>query len=136
MFNNGILKALKNSIPKGGQHIPNSIEGDNLQWKNLQKNDKKKNTSEIINNNIPNFKPNITWLVWNPWYVLSRVMSRHQVYIVIKIIIKPIKNKLIVWLLNNFVVPVNIIITPNAPVRGQGLLLTKWKLWLYFIKFL
>jgi len=44
VFNKGIWNGLKGLIPKGGQFIPNSIFGDSLLWKNLQKNEiKKKN---------------------------------------------------------------------------------------------
>lgn len=86
VFNNGILNGSKIWMPVGGQFIPNSKVGANLEWKNLQKKEIKKNTSEVINKIIPHFNPRVTWLVWNPWNVLSREISRHQVYIVNKII--------------------------------------------------
>lgn len=50
----------------GGHIKPNSKEGDKLEWKNLQKKEMKKNTSDVINKIIPNFKPWVTCEVWNP----------------------------------------------------------------------
>lgn len=41
----------------GGQDIPRSKEGVRLEWKNPQKNEIKKNTSEVINKIIPHFIP-------------------------------------------------------------------------------
>ena len=78
----------------GGHVTPISNVGDNLEWKNLQKNEIKKNTSDVINKIIPHFNPKITWAVWKPWKVLSREISRHQVYIVNTIMKIPIIIKL------------------------------------------
>lgn len=50
----------KVKMPLGGQVIPISILGDSLLWKNAQKNEMKKNTSEIINRIIPNLSPLVT----------------------------------------------------------------------------
>lgn len=44
----------------GGQVIPNSTVGDKLLWKNAQKNETKKNTSETINKIIPHRNPIVT----------------------------------------------------------------------------
>ena len=66
VFNNGIENGFKVIIPKGGQFIPISIEGERLEWKNAQKKEKKNNISETINNIKPNFKPVKTNLVWAP----------------------------------------------------------------------
>jgi hypothetical protein len=44
----------------GGQIIPNSIAGERLLWKKAQKNEMKKNTSEIINKIIPHRSPIVT----------------------------------------------------------------------------
>lgn len=127
MFSRGILNGLKIIIPVGGQIRPNSSVGESLEWKNPQKKDKKKNTSEVINRIIPHFIPIRTFLVWNPWKVLSRDTSRHHWYIVNNTIIRPIINKLLILEWNNLTDPVNMIITLRAPVKGHGLLLTKWK---------
>jgi hypothetical protein len=45
------------SIPTGGHIDPISIVGPKEEWKNAQKNEKKKQTSDTINNNIPYLKP-------------------------------------------------------------------------------
>lgn len=57
---------LKVLIPFGGQIIPNSIVGAKLLWKNAQKKEMKKNTSEIMNRIIPNFNPSVTLIVCLP----------------------------------------------------------------------
>lgn len=121
VFNKGIWNGLNTKIPQGGHFNPSSINGDNLELKKAQKNEIKKKTSEVINNNIPHFKPIITLLEWNPWNVLSRVISRHHWNIIISVI--TIAKKLIelffVW--NIFTVLINKIIVLNDPNKGQGL---------------
>jgi len=57
VFNNGTSNALIGTIPTGGQTPPTSIVGPNDEWKNAQKNEKKKQTSDKMNNNIPCFSP-------------------------------------------------------------------------------
>jgi hypothetical protein len=47
-------------IPFGGQIIPISTAGAILLLKNLQKNDRKKNTSEVIKRIIPQRNPIVT----------------------------------------------------------------------------
>lgn len=105
----------------GGHDSPNWIVGANLEWKYLQKNEIKKNTSEVIKRIIPHFKPDITFLVCNPWKVLSRITSRHQVSIVSNTTIRPMIVNEGLILQNNDVIPINIVITPKDPVKGQGL---------------
>jgi len=41
----------------GGQTAPISTVGPKEEWKKAQKNEKKKQTSDKINNNIPHLKP-------------------------------------------------------------------------------
>jgi len=60
VFNNGILIGLKELIDIGGQCCPSSMLGEILLWKNLQKNEIKKKTSDVINKIIPVFSPFIT----------------------------------------------------------------------------
>jgi len=84
-------------IPTGGQFIPNSIAGDKLLWKNPQKKEIKKNTSETINKIIPHFRPLTTFRECNPWKVPSREISRHHWYIVNNVIINPKINKFILY---------------------------------------
>jgi hypothetical protein len=57
---------------------PSSIVGDRLEWKNAQKNDTKNRTSDTINKIIPHRNPVVTTFVCSPWYVPSRVTSRHH----------------------------------------------------------
>ena len=78
VFKRGICNGLNGEIPLGGQFIPNSVVGDNLLWKNLQKNEIKKNTSDVINKIIPHRRPIVTVIVWCPCIVPSRAMSRHH----------------------------------------------------------
>lgn len=45
---------------------PSSMVGDSLLWKNAQKKEMKKNTSEMINRIIPHRNPLVTFLVCRP----------------------------------------------------------------------
>jgi hypothetical protein len=56
----GICTGLKGKIPLGGQIIPSSIVGERLLWKKPQKNEMKKNTSDVINRIIPHRSPIVT----------------------------------------------------------------------------
>jgi len=47
VFNKGILIGLNELIATGGQCCPNSMFGEILLWKNPQKNEIKKNTSDV-----------------------------------------------------------------------------------------
>lgn len=67
VFNNGIEKGSKGSIPLGGQTAPISIVGTKLLWKKAQKKEKNKQTSDTINKSIPYFSPCLTISVWWPW---------------------------------------------------------------------
>lgn len=78
VFRRGIWVGLNGSIPLGGQSIPISMAGLRLLWKNPQKKDKKKNTSEVINRIIPHRRPVVTTKVWCPWNVPSRMMFCHH----------------------------------------------------------
>lgn len=85
VFRKGIPIGLNVLIPFMGHSSPTWISGDNLEWKNAQKNDKKKNTSETINKIIPISKPFITSIVWSPFIVASRITSRHHWNLINKI---------------------------------------------------
>lgn len=121
VFNNGIVKGSKALIPIGGHFIPNSIIWVSLIWKNLQKNEIKKNTSEIINKIIPIFIFKNTFLECKPWKVLSRVISRHHWNIINNVIIiaKKLIEEFFVW--NNLIVLINNIIVLSDPNKGHGL---------------
>jgi hypothetical protein len=60
VFSRGICKGLKGKFPVGGQVNPSSVVGVSLLWKNAQKNEMKKNTSEIMNRIIPHRSPLVT----------------------------------------------------------------------------
>jgi len=90
VFNSGILIGLKELIAIGGQCCPNSMFGEILLWKNPQKNDTKKNTSDVINKTIPVFNPFITIKECTPCKEASRCTSRHQEYAII------IKNSVVI----------------------------------------
>jgi hypothetical protein len=87
VFNNGTLNGFNGVMPVGGQAHPSSGVGDKLLWKNAQKNAKKNNTSEVINRIIPHRSPLVTYVVWCPRYVASRMTSRHH-WIIEAIIMK------------------------------------------------
>lgn len=126
MFNKGIWKGLNPWIPVGGQIAPTSIFGDNLLWKNAQKNETKRKTSEIINKIIPHRKPTPTLKEWNPWSVPSRLISRHHWVATIVALTIPVKNNkgLKVW--NHCTIPTVKVNAAIALAMGQGLILTKW----------
>lgn len=125
----GILYGLNDIIELGGQFLPISILGERDMWKNIQKKEKKKKISEVINKIIPiriNFE---TFKVWHPWKVLSRVISRHH-WKEFKINnINPKINNLFEDSWNNWIVPVSIIINLNEHIKGHGLRVTKWNGW-------
>lgn len=131
VFNNGILIGLKDLIPKGGHCIPTSTAGDNLLWKNAQKNDEKNSTSDMINSIIPHFILLITFLVCSPWNVDSRITSRHHWIIVNTITVAPrfINNIWLLW--SHVIVPEAVVIIPIDAVRGQGLFSTRWNGWFF-----
>ena len=84
-------------IPAGGHWVPISTEGANLAWKNAQKKDRKKKTSDTINKIIPHRKLVITLLLCKPCKVPSRAISRHHWYDETKMINKP-KIKILIEL--------------------------------------
>ena len=126
VFKRGIWNGLKGWIPKGGQYIPISILGDNLLWKKAQKKEKKNNTSDKMKKIIPQRSPVTTTEVWRPWYVPSRVTSRHH-WIIVNKIASPLRSKrFILYWWNHLINPVVSIIALIEPVKGQGLISTKW----------
>lgn len=92
VFNNGINRGLKNLIFLGGQFNPSSIDGAKELCKKFQKNEIKRNISEIINRIILNLIKFIIKKLWFPWKVLSRIISRHHNIEILIIIIKFIKE--------------------------------------------
>ena len=103
--------------------------GDRLLWKNAQKNETKNRISETINRIIPHRSPFVTIFVCSPWYVPSRVTSRHHWIMVIRVIIVPIPSRLLSYWWNHLINPIRVTIAPMAPVSGHGLLFTMWNGW-------
>jgi hypothetical protein len=117
----------------GGQRDPNSTLGESLLWKKVQKKEMKKKTSEIMNKIIPQRIFKLTFKVWIPWKVLSRITSRHHWIMERIMIVNPMRMNQFNWNSLNHLVILNIkIIVPRALVRGQGLKFTKWKGWLWW----
>jgi hypothetical protein len=63
VFSRGTCKGLNGWIPVGSQVDPSSIVGDNLVWKNTQKNDTKNKISDTINRIISHRRPFVTIFV-------------------------------------------------------------------------
>lgn len=63
VFRRGIWVGLNGMIPLGGHNVPISTAGLSLLWKNPQKNEMKKNTSDVINRIIPQRRPVVTSMV-------------------------------------------------------------------------
>lgn len=134
VFNRGISKGLNGLIPKGGQSWPISNEGAKEEWKYAQKNDKKKKISEIMKRIMPKRILMYTKNVWKPWNVDSRITSRHH-WILINIVHKKLKvtHEKSSHSLNQFTVEIKRFISSKEINKGQGLWVTKWKGWLYFV---
>jgi hypothetical protein len=125
VFRRGTLKALIGVIAVGGHVHPSSGVGARALWKNAQKNEKKKQTSERIKRIIPNRRQDKSSLVWSPLNVLSRIMSRHH-WIIVRIVqIRPATRRFILLQWNHWSRPVVRNRPLNDPVKGHGLGETK-----------
>ena len=133
VLSRGTWKGLKGVIPVGGHCSPISIDGARLLWKKAQKNEKKNNTSDVINKIMPHRSPLATILVCNPWNAPSRLMSRHHWMQVRARIEAPNTNRVILNSWNHFTIPVVMVKAAKAPVSGQGLWSTKWNEWFLLI---
>lgn len=129
VFSNGICKGSNGWIPCGGHCAPISILGANLLWKKAQKNETKKNTSEVMNKIIPHFILLVTLVEWCPWNVLSRITSRHH-WIIVRInVVNPTNKRVLSKKWNHLQIPEVRNRAPRAPVKGHGLTFTKWYGW-------
>lgn len=135
VFSKGTSKGFNPEIPIGGHTHPTSTVGANELWKNAQKNEKKKHTSEIMKSNIPHRNPLCTIRVWWPWYEASLITSLHHTIITNKIKVKDIdaNNCPLLYPCIQATVPVVNPKAENDPIYGQGLGSTKWKGWYWFI---
>ena len=129
VFRSGTLNGFNGVMPAGGQQHPNSGVGDRLLWKNAQKNAKKNKTSDVINKIIPHRKPFVTYVVWCPINVLSRITSRHHWIIVIMIRKNEIDRHRVPWLWNHLAIPIAKVKAPIDAVKGHGLYSTRWNGW-------
>lgn len=117
---------LKVSNPSGGQSCPISIIGEIPEWKNVQKKETKKRTSEVINKIIPTFKERITKSEWRPCRKDSREISRHQQILKTTKIKKEEKSNVIKCNKNTKVK--KRLNERREEINGQGLISTKWNL--------
>lgn len=85
MFRRGMLNGLNGVIPVGGHNCPSSILGDREAWKKAQKKEMKNMISEVINKIIPSRIPLWTGIEWDPENVASRTISRHHIYIQVRV---------------------------------------------------
>lgn len=111
----------------GGHEDPISAFGQREEWKKAQKKDMKKQISLMMNSIIPTRTPFSTLFVCFPWYVASRLISRHHKTMVIKIIISPTVASLPSCLFIQPAAPASKYSVPAAPVKGHGLGSTRWK---------
>mgnify|MGYP004442322945 CR=1 len=74
-----------------------------------------------MNKTIPYRNPFCTIVVWWPWYVPSRTMSRHHWYIVKALVRKLSVNSVLELKWNHMIRPEVSRRAESAPVRGQGL---------------
>ena len=126
VFNKGTPHGLNTWIPAGGQQDPSSTFGDSLAWKKAQKKERKKKTSEVINNTIPQWSPNTTILVWRPWKVPSRETSRHHWRVIKSNRDRLIKKRLIFKRWNHLAIP-KVRPSPETADRiGHGDSSTRW----------
>ena len=126
VLSKGTSIGLKGDTPRGGQCLPNKTSGANLEWKKAQKKERKKNTSEIINNNIPQRNPVSTIFECEPWKLPSWETSNHHWNFTKRIILTPKINNLILPKWNQVIRPIVIDIPPTELIRGQGDSFTKW----------
>lgn len=89
VFSRGTENGFKGETPVGGQEHPSSSVGARLLWKKAQKKALKNITSDVINKIIPHSNPCWTFFVCIPKNVASRITSRHQKNMVVRVIISP-----------------------------------------------
>jgi len=132
VFRRGTWVALKGVTPRGGQSIPISAEGANLEWKKAQKNETNNIISEEIKRIIPHRNPDTTNKVCSPCRVLSRVMSRHHWYVTIVVAKNPNVINPPPLELNHLVSPVAKMNEAKATIIGHGLWSTRWNECFFF----
>lgn len=90
VFKRGISLGFNLSIPEGGSIEPSSILGEREEWKKAQKNEIKRNNSEIMKRITPILIPFLTIWVWRPRKLPSLTTSLAQMRKVERVKINPI----------------------------------------------
>lgn len=133
VLSSGTFIGLKASILSGGQLCPISIHGLTLEWKYAQKNDKKNNTSDLINKIIPILRPSIILLKWDPCLRASRTTSFHQKKAVAIRNLIAGRDSIIDFEENLFTIKEVLNQIESEVITGHGLRVIMWKLWNLFI---
>jgi len=120
-------------IPIGGHPAPISILEEIEEWKNAQNIETKRNTSEIINNTIPIFKVKDVFFEWAPSKEDSIKIFLLQEKNTNIDKINDTKNIKLDFFLTNSITDNVIKNADMDPIIGQGLGLTKWVIWSFFI---
>lgn len=120
-FSRGILIGSNAKIICGGHACPISMFGEILLWKNPQKNETKKHTSDVINSTIPIFSPLFTRFRWLPCSKDSDLTSFHQVNEIIKESKNALKIRKLCLVFKHSSREENKERPPSAPINGQGL---------------
>ena len=125
VFMRGTLIGSNGSIVFGGHMNPSSTVGAILLWKKAQKNEIKKNTSDVMNKAIPIFNPSVIFSMCSPIREASRKISFHQL---IEEIISSISDRNIISVYFVYIEMIIENINTKEPIDdtiGQGLFSTK-----------
>lgn len=127
VFNKGIPNGEKHLIPTGGQTPPIKGDGARLEWKKAQKNETKNITSEAMNSMKPNFKPRCTAKVWYPESASLKILKAHFNKLLTTTNKTNLNNQLKPQLWKIDTPPKAIENTPQAVIKGKGLVGSIWK---------
>lgn len=126
VLSSGTWTGQRASIPEGGQTHPRLGEIAQVLWNKAQNKERKKKTSETINRSIPHRWALTTSEVWWPIKLLSRITSRHH-WIIVRIISnRPRRRRVGGFWLNHLTRPMAVDKAPMEPVKGHGLISTRW----------
>ena len=83
----------------------------------------------MVNIIVLHRNPFVTIFVYNPRYVPSRVTSHHHWIMLIIVMIAPVASRLLSFWWNHLIRPINVTITPMAPVSGHSV---EWMILVYW----
>lgn len=127
VFISGIIMGSNDLIPWGGHTPPSSMVGAIEELKNAQNNERKRNTSDEINNIIPIFSPKAVSFVWHPCFDDSLKMSwAHEKVTLAVTMILAITTGIPIFLFQNIPIENRDLNPARAASRGQGLCSTMW----------